>query len=263
MSGNEPSETTSNGRDEAASNGRDEAASSGRDEAASKGRDDEASTDDDAAASSDEATPPSGAESDESSTEEVDAADSAIDPDVHADADPRDSIVPDERVPDDVTASDLTIEPRGLDSRVRIVWVLQGLISAVILSVIVAAVASFFVDGAGWIGAATFAIVGTLVAIHSILRYRIWTYEVREDALYLERGVLTRVRTVVPYVRIQHVDASRGPVERSIGLASSVVYTAGTRGADVTIPGLTSERADDLQERLKRLAILADGDDAV
>jgi len=247
MSGNEPSET----------------ASSGRDDEASSGRDEETPTDDDSATPSGEATPPSDTESDETSANEADAAGSAISADVHAEAHPRDSIVPDERVPDDVTASDLTIEPRGLDSRVRIVWVLQGLISAVILAVLVAAIASFFVDGAGWIGAATFAIVGTLVVIHSVLRYRIWTYEVREDALYLERGVLTRVRTVVPYVRIQHVDASRGPVERSVGLASSVVYTAGTRGADVTIPGLTSERADDLQERLKQLAILADGDDAV
>ncbi len=246
MSGNEPSETSSSGRDEAASSGRGESPS-----------------DDDAAASSGEATPPSGAESDESAGNEVDAAGSSMSADVHDEADPRDSIVPDERVPDDVTASDLTIEPRGLDSRVRIVWVLQGLISSTILSVIVGAIASFFVDGAGLIAAATFALVGALVVIHSILRYRIWTYEVREDALYLERGVLTRVRTVVPYVRIQHVDASRGPVERSLGLASSVVYTAGTRGADVTIPGLTSERADDLQERLKQLAILADGDDAV
>jgi len=243
MSGNEPSET------------------------ASSGRDDEAPTDDDSAdessQTSEEAVPADDEVVDEPSTSGAEASDFDASGDVHDDAEPRDSIVPDERVANDVTASDLTIEPRGLDSRVRVVWVLQGLLSAAILSAIVGAVASFFVAGAGWIGAATFAIVGTLVMIHSILRYRIWTYEVREDALYLERGVLTRVRTVVPYVRIQHVDASRGPVERSVGLASSVVYTAGTRGADVTIPGLTSERADDMQERLKQLAILADGDDAV
>ncbi len=44
--------------------------------------------------------------------------------------------------------------------------------------------------------------------------------------------------TSVPYVRVQHVDTTRGPVERAIGLASVVVYTAGTRGADITIPGL-------------------------
>jgi len=97
----------------------------------------------------------------------------------------------------------------------------------------------------------------------AVLRYRSWSYEVREDSLYLERGVLTHTRTVVPYVRIQHVDASRGPVERALGLATAVVYTAGSRGADVSIPGLTTDRADDLQERLKRLAIAAEGEDAV
>ena len=89
MSGNEPSETASSGQDE------------------------ETPSDDDAAASSGEATPPSGAESDESSANGVDAAGSAMSADVHDDAAARSTIVPDEQVPDDVTTSDLTIEPRG------------------------------------------------------------------------------------------------------------------------------------------------------
>ncbi|MFB6302934.1 MAG: PH domain-containing protein [Haloferacaceae archaeon] len=97
----------------------------------------------------------------------------------------------------------------------------------------------------------------------AVARYRLWRYEVRDDAIYLERGVFTRVRTVVPFVRIQHVDSSRGPVERVTGLASTVVYTAGSRGADVSVPGLTPSGADDLRERLKRLAIRAEGEDAV
>jgi hypothetical protein len=110
------------------------------------------------------------------------------------------------------------------------------------------------------------AVAGVLLLVgiaHAVLRYRSWQYEVRDDAIYLERGVLTRVRTVVPFVRIQHVDSSRGPVERAIGLGRVVVYTAGSRGADVTVPGLTPANADDLRERLKRLAIRAEGDDAV
>jgi membrane protein YdbS with pleckstrin-like domain len=91
----------------------------------------------------------------------------------------------------------------------------------------------------------------------------VWRYEVREDSLYLERGVLTRVRTVVPFVRVQHVDTSRSPTERVVGLASTVVYTAGSRGADVSVPGLAPDDADDLRERLKRLAIRSEGEDAV
>jgi membrane protein YdbS with pleckstrin-like domain len=68
---------------------------------------------------------------------------------------------------------------------------------------------------------------------------------------------------VVPFVRIQHVDTSRSPIERLVGLASTVVYTAGSRGADVSVPGLETGDADDLRERLKRLAIRSESEDAV
>jgi membrane protein YdbS with pleckstrin-like domain len=95
------------------------------------------------------------------------------------------------------------------------------------------------------------------------LRYRVWVYQIREDTIYLERGVFTHVRTLVPYVRIQHVDTSRGPLERALGLSSLVVYTAGSRGADVSVPGLTPAQARDLQQRVKELAIEAEGDDAL
>ncbi len=97
----------------------------------------------------------------------------------------------------------------------------------------------------------------------ALLRYRAWQYEIRDDSLYLERGVLTKVKTVVPFVRIQHVDTKRSPIERLIGLASTIVYTAGSRGADVSVPGLALDSADDLQDQLKRLAIRAEGEDAV
>jgi membrane protein YdbS with pleckstrin-like domain len=117
--------------------------------------------------------------------------------------------------------------------------------------------------GGPWVGAAVALVAFVLSAVLSVLRYRSWAYEVREDSLYLERGVITHVQTVAPYVRIQHVDASRGPIERAFGLASTVVYTAGSRGADVSIPGLSPADAEDLQARLKRLAIAAEGEDAV
>lgn len=108
-----------------------------------------------------------------------------------------------------------------------------------------------------------FIAVATLGVAISSLRYRIWRFEVRDDALYLRRGVFTQVRTVVPFVRIQHVDTRRSPVERSTGLASTVVYTAGSRGADVSVPGLAREQANELRERLRTLAIQSEGEDAV
>jgi len=150
-----------------------------------------------------------------------------------------------------------------LHPRIRIIWSAQAAISAVVVALLVLAVDRFAFDLPAWVPPAVFVVFLVGGVGLALARYRVWRYEVREDALYLERGVFTRVQTVVPFVRIQHVDSSRGPLERIAGLASTVVYTAGSRGADVTVPGLTPAGADDLRERLKRLAIRAEGEDAV
>ncbi|PSQ11392.1 hypothetical protein BRC93_05655 [Halobacteriales archaeon QS_5_70_15] len=164
--------------------------------------------------------------------------------------------------PEEIDVEELTGPARKLDPRVRYVWVLGSVMGSLVLGGI-AGVVGFVALDRPILGPAVFLFLLVLGAVLAVLRYRSWSYEVREDSLYLERGVITHTRTVVPYVRIQHVDASRGPVERALGLATAVVYTAGSRGADVSIPGLTTDRADDLQERLKRLAIAAEGEDAV
>ncbi|GAB6878582.1 PH domain-containing protein [Halorubrum gandharaense] len=149
-----------------------------------------------------------------------------------------------------------------LHPRVRIVWAVRAAILALVLTTpFVGAYVYDYVPV--WVPAAAGVVLVTLGVVHALLRYRRWSYEIREDALYLDRGVVTEVRTTVPLVRIQHVDSRRGPIERAVGLASCVVYTAGSRGADVRIPGLTREGADELREELKRLAIRADGEDAV
>jgi membrane protein YdbS with pleckstrin-like domain len=152
---------------------------------------------------------------------------------------------------------------QSLHPRIRVVWLMQAAISSLLFAAVIGLVGFFTLDLGFWLPVAVFGVFFVLLGVHSLLRYRIWRYEVREDALYLERGVFTRVKTVVPFVRIQHVDSRRSPLERATGLASTVVYTAGSRGADVTVPGLTPEGADDLQRRLKALAIDAEGDDAV
>lgn len=145
-----------------------------------------------------------------------------------------------------------------LDSRVRLIWLLRSLIG----SLIVGAIVAFAVGAVGRValspilaGAGVSVALFAIGAGHVLLRYRAWRFEVRDDTLYIERGVLVNVRTVVPYVRVQHVDARRGPIERVLGLGSVVVFTAGSRGADVSIPGLVAQRADDVQETLRRLAI--------
>ncbi|WP_435096450.1 PH domain-containing protein [Halarchaeum sp. P4] len=152
-----------------------------------------------------------------------------------------------------------------LHPRALLLWSAGAAISAAVLGA-VAGVLS-------WVGpvpvspvlaaSGVFGVALVLGVGYASLRYRAWRFEVREDTLYIERGVFTRVRTVVPYVRVQHVDSQRGPLERVLGLGTVVVYTAGSRGADVAIPGLAAERASDLQERLRALAIESEPTDAV
>jgi membrane protein YdbS with pleckstrin-like domain len=163
----------------------------------------------------------------------------------------------------EIDVESLTGPRRTLDPTIQVVRLLQAVVPSLVLGGLVAVAFVFLPFGRPAIGGGVSLVVFGLAALLAVLRYRSWAYEVRADSLYLQRGVITRVSTVVPYVRIQHVDARRGPVERGFGLATTVVYTAGSRGADVSIPGLSPERAADLQARLKQLAIAAEGEDAV
>jgi len=161
-----------------------------------------------------------------------------------------------------VPIEEYTTDRRSLTSVVQVQWVINTAIVAVVLGLITTA-ALTAVDVSPQLGALSILVFLVLGVGWVALRYRVWVYQIREDAIYLERGVVTHVRTLVPYVRIQHVDTSRGPVERALGLSTLVVYTAGSRGADVSIPGLRPHEASDLQQRIKELAIEAEGDDAL
>lgn len=152
---------------------------------------------------------------------------------------------------------------RTVSGRVRIVWGLRLIAGLVVLTAVLTVGADALGGVPVWAGPAVGLVLLGLGLGWVEARYRVWAFEVRDDALYLERGVVTHVRTIAPYVRIQHVDTQRGPLERWLGLSTLVVYTAGSRGADVSIPGLEPGEASDLQARVKQLAIEAEGGDAV
>jgi membrane protein YdbS with pleckstrin-like domain len=158
--------------------------------------------------------------------------------------------------------TEYTTDRRSLNSSVQIQWAIRvGILSVVLGSILTAILSSVQVPVQ--IGLLSIGLLLAVGLVWVVLSYRVWVYQVRDDSVYLERGVVTHVRTIVPYVRIQHVDTSRSALERALGLSTLVVYTAGSRGADVSVPGLKPSEARDLQRRLKDLAIEADGDDAL
>ena len=151
----------------------------------------------------------------------------------------------------------------ALHRRVVLLWSIRVLVLAVIIAALVGvgSIAIFertVLYGLG-IGSAVL-VVGVL---HALAHYRRWRFDLQEDSLELTWGVLTHVDSSVPYVRIQHVDTQRNVLDRLLGLSAVVVYTAGSRGADVTIPGLRPQRARALHDRLRELAIRSEPEDGV
>ncbi|AHF99450.1 membrane protein [Halostagnicola larsenii XH-48] len=153
----------------------------------------------------------------------------------------------------------------SLNTRIRLLWIAQGAIGAAVLGAILVGIDRVIpnVDVPVAAIAGVVAVAGLLAIAYAIRLYQRWQFELQDDALYLERGVVTFVETAVPFVRVQHVDTQFGPIERALGLSSVVVYTAGSRNADVRVPGLTPDRARRLQDTLRELAIESDTDDAV
>jgi membrane protein YdbS with pleckstrin-like domain len=107
----------------------------------------------------------------------------------------------------------------------------------------------------GWAGAsAAAAVLAAGVLVESFVRRRVraWSYAEREDDLLVKRGVLFSRLSVVPYGRMQFIDVTAGPIERSFGLATVRLHTAAA-ASDARIPGLSREEADRLRDRLAEL----------
>ncbi len=151
----------------------------------------------------------------------------------------------------------------SLHARTRILWIVSGLVWGIVVALVLAGVDRWVRDVSPTILGVAFVLVSLVGAIYGARRYRVWQFELQDDSLYLERGVITFVETAVPFVRVQHVDTQFGPLERALGLSSVVVYTAGSRNADVRVPGLRPERARKLQDTLRELAVESATEDAV
>lgn len=89
--------------------------------------------------------------------------------------------------------------------------------------------------------------------------YRRLGYALDERLIRIVRGWLFHVDTVVPFVRVQHIDVTRGPFDKMFGTASLVIHTAGTHNSVVNLPGLAPERASAIRD-LIRAEIRADSE---
>ena len=148
-----------------------------------------------------------------------------------------------------------TPEPaRRLSPTARWLWRAQGLIATGVALLVSGAMRSEGPGGSLWLllPVAVFAV--GVVAIPE-LRWARWRYEVRDEEIDLRHGTVSITRTLIPMLRVQHVDTTRGPLDQLLGLATVVVHTAAGR---TTIPALDNEYAGRLRDQIATLARTAD-----
>ena len=82
-------------------------------------------------------------------------------------------------------------------------------------------------------------------------RWRHWGYAFTGRELHVAHGWWTRVHTIVPVIRVQHIDVAQGPFERSFGVARLMLHTAGTDQTVVTLPGITRATAEEVRDAIR------------
>lgn len=143
------------------------------------------------------------------------------------------------------------------------VWRLYGIMQTILMLLLAigAGVLAYIFKGPWWIYVIAVAVIiiyaYLFIYLFPKIKWLRWRYEVRESEIELQHGLFIVKRTLIPMVRVQHVDTSQGPILRKYNLAGITVSTAATNHV---IPALVTEEADELRSRISVLARVAEDD---
>jgi membrane protein YdbS with pleckstrin-like domain len=154
-----------------------------------------------------------------------------------------------------------------LDPQIRTVWSIGLLTKAIVFSIVLFIGETIALRTEydllllpyGVLSGTVFVLSLTYAFVYPQFSYRYWGYDIREKEVYIEHGVITKIKTTAPLNRIQHLEVSQSVFDRMFALARLSIYTAGTRGADLQIPGLPLYYAEQLRDHLKEIT----GEDAL
>ncbi len=150
-----------------------------------------------------------------------------------------------------------------ISGRALVVWRISGAITSLIIWIIGGGLVTLGIvfDWPFWLIAALITLILTysylIIFFFPKLRWKRWRYEVREQEIELMRGVFIIKRTLIPMVRVQHVDTQQGPLLRKYQLSTVMISTAATVHE---IPALDMDEAEELRQSISRLARVADED---
>ena len=143
------------------------------------------------------------------------------------------------------------------------VWRIYGTFQTMIILLVAigAGLVNYFTADYWWIYLVDAIIMASLayllIYLFPKIRWSRWRYEVRDQEIELQHGLFVVKRTLVPMVRVQHVDTEQGPILRRYDLSSITISTAATSHV---IPALVTAEADELRSRISVLARVAEDD---
>ncbi|WP_239256149.1 PH domain-containing protein [Listeria ilorinensis] len=88
-------------------------------------------------------------------------------------------------------------------------------------------------------------------------RYKRWSYQIRHEEIEIQRGIIFRSRTLIPMIRIQHVETTQGPLLRKEKLMALQITTA---AGSHTIEAVDAKEADTLRYHILELVKVAKED---
>ncbi len=86
--------------------------------------------------------------------------------------------------------------------------------------------------------------------IYAQMSYNRWFYEFTDEGLRLERGIIWKKYTSIPYERIQNIDIHRGIIARMLGFSTVMIQTAGFSRlaiAEGNIPAVEMKHAEEIR----------------
>ncbi|SDE40477.1 PH domain-containing protein [Glycomyces harbinensis] len=163
-----------------------------------------------------------------------------------------------------MSPSTTTLRPprNRFDPRAKSWWRWQEIITTAVLVVPLAVLGILIAPARPWLlgPAAVILLIGLVSALVSpVWKHRVHRWEVTDTAVYALTGYFWRTWRIAPMSRIQTVDTTQGPLQRSFGLSTVVVTTASSAGA-VKLEGLDHDEASALAARLTELTDATPGD---
>ncbi len=93
-------------------------------------------------------------------------------------------------------------------------------------------------------------ILGIPIYIWAKLTYNFYRFDLTDNGLHIERGIIIKKYILIPYDRIQNVDIYRGILARILGLSDINFQTAGSYATEGRLPALSQADAKQLQNEL-------------